>query len=358
MMKPVLRQLIMLLTGTTVALAAMLTYFFAPIGWQEYSADWTAGPITPPNAAVKSSPFQFEDVTLPSGVNVRHGNRTGLIDIRQVMAPGIGLDDLDGDGLVDIFLVNSTIAHPSQHDAADNEAAGNNIAGNDIAPESHIDDEPQTPDDLLHGRENALFLNRGGMRFDAVPNAGGATRGEWAMGCAIADYDLDGDKDIFVTALGPNRLYENDGRAAFEEVGSAKGVDDAGWSTGAAFADYDLDGDLDLYVANYLQFDQSLIPDDNEFRSDRGEPPAFSPYLFTASADSLLRNDDGLFQPASESAGIASDGGKGMAVSFADLETDDGHVQFTLIDQRGNVGTDAEFDVDPYRGVVRRELRE
>ena len=72
------------------------------------------------------------------------------------------------------------------------------------------------------------------------------------MGCAVADYDNDGDPDLYITNYGPNVLYRNEGGAF---APAKAGVDLDGWSTSATFGDYDLDGDLDLYVAQYLDFE-------------------------------------------------------------------------------------------------------
>ncbi|HIC64492.1 MAG TPA: CRTAC1 family protein, partial [Paracoccus sp.] len=98
---------------------------------------------------------------------------------------------------------------------------------------------------------NALFRNDAG-HFSTV-EAGVAHPGV-GMGVAAADYDLDGDLDLYLTNYGPNVLYRNDG-GLFTDIGAATGVDDPRWGTSCAFADYDLDGDLDLYVANYVSYD-------------------------------------------------------------------------------------------------------
>jgi hypothetical protein len=143
------------------------------------------------------------------------------------------------------------------------------------------------------------------------------------MGCVAADYDGDGDEDVYVTVLGANRLYRNDGHGSFEDVSAAAGVNDSRWSTAAAFADYDLDGDLDLYVANYLHFDPSAIPARVAPAFDRDEPPAFSPYIFRYEADALFRNNgDGTFTDVTEAVGVVDNGGKGLGVAFGDVSND------------------------------------
>jgi hypothetical protein len=72
------------------------------------------------------------------------------------------------------------------------------------------------------------------------------------MSAAWGDYDNDGDLDLYVgnTTGWANQLFRNDGGGVFTDVTSGP-LDDLGYVFGVAWADYDEDGDLDLYVANY-----------------------------------------------------------------------------------------------------------
>ena len=76
----------------------------------------------------------------------------------------------------------------------------------------------------------------------------------YGLGVAAADYDNDGDTDIYITALGPDRLFRNSGSARFEDVTARAGVGDPGFSSSALWFDYDRDGRLDLFVANYVDW--------------------------------------------------------------------------------------------------------
>lgn len=276
------RQILVLCGATLAALALLLVDFLS-----------APARVIPAQAAVQATGLAravlpgdarrgFVDVTGESGVTAFHHAGEVLNDIRQVMAPGVGVGDLDGDDRLDLFLI----------------AAG--------------------PDG-----GNALLLNRGGLRFEPRSGPGQPSSGETGMGCALADVDSDHDLDIYVTAHGPNRLYINHGSAGFEEVAAQRGVADPRWSTGAAFADYDVDGDLDLYVSNYVAFDAAAWVNAVGFKNDRDEPPQFSPFLFPAEADALYRNDGGRFTDVTAQSGIAAAAGKGMAVAFADLNDDD-----------------------------------
>jgi hypothetical protein len=124
---------------------------------------------------------------------------------------GVAIGDVDGDGLADVFLAR--IEGPS-----------------------------------------ALYLNRGGWRFEDVASESGVALGDRpATGAMLADLDGDGDNDLLVLSMGGGTaLFENDGRGRFTEVTRSAGLaaDPLG-STTATAADVDGDGDLDLYVANY-----------------------------------------------------------------------------------------------------------
>ncbi len=71
-------------------------------------------------------------------------------------------------------------------------------------------------------------------------------------GVIIADYNQDGLPDIYLTNIGPNQLFTNQGNGKFVDDAVALGVADSSWSQAASWADFDRDGDLDLYVGNYI----------------------------------------------------------------------------------------------------------
>ena len=133
-----------------------------------------------------------------------------------------------------------------------------------------------------------------------------------------------------MTNFGPNVLFRND-NGNFANIGAATGVDDPRWGTSCAFADYDLDGDLDLYVANYVSYDPRTPKTDKAtpymagFQSYAGQVPPTYPHPdnFSGQADLLYRNDDGMsFTDVSAAAGIADLDGKGLGVVFADYDRD------------------------------------
>ena len=200
---------------------------------------------------------QFTEVTSEAGITFR--NTSGSAEkhyIIETQSAGVGWWDYDGDGELDLYFTNGP---------ADVEA-----------PES--------------GEGNALYRGLGRGRFAETTAQTGLGLKGWNMGCSMADYDNDGDTDLFVTRWGPDALFRNDGKSRFAEVGAKAGVADPGWGIGSGFGDYDNDWDLDLYVANYVEFALHGPPFFDQWCTHTGIPAACGPKGFTAQRDALFRN--------------------------------------------------------------------
>ena len=137
----------------------------------------------------------------------------------------------------------------------------------------------------------------GGASFtDVTSTAGGVGGASDGRGIAVADYDGDGNLDLYSPNNGANILYQNDGDGTFTDVTSTAGVGDTGTGAGAAWADYDGDGDMDLYVTNGAANDGANVR--------------------------LYRNDGGgTFTDVASSAGVG-DTSRGQGVVWTDYDGD------------------------------------
>jgi hypothetical protein len=146
------------------------------------------------------------------------------------------------------------------------------------------------------------------------------------VGVCAADVDADGWQDLYVTALGPNKLYRNNHDGTFTEHAKDAGVTVDGWSTGCGFADYDRDGDLDLFVSRYVKVDLANLPEFGKGKSCeyRGIAVQCGPRGLPGSSDLLFRNEgDGKFTDVSASAGVADTRGYfGLGIAWFDPNDD------------------------------------
>ena len=241
-----------------------------------------------------SAPPWFEDVAVSRGVTFVHesGHQARYL-LPEIMGGGAALLDIDGDGYLDMLLVQS-----------------GNISASPGAPAGH-----------------RLYRNRGDATFEDVSEASGiAAVPGYGMGVAIADYDNDGDTDIYLTNLGANALLQNDGRGRFTDVTRKAGVAGSGWSTSATFADIDADADLDLVVTRYLDWRPEV---ERECYSLTGLVDYCSPKNYDAPTSDLLfrNNGNGTFSDISRAAGLTTAVGNGLGV-IADDVNGDGRVDF------------------------------
>jgi len=228
------------------------------------------------------------DVTLAAGIDFVHVLVDGrMSNVVESLGSGAAVIDCDGDGWLDLYFVQSGWA-----------------AG--VVEGEHPASVPG----------DRLYRNRGDGTFEDVTRRAGLGSRGFGLAAVAADYDGDGDQDLYVLELGPNKLYRNRGDGTFEEVGARAGVADPRLSVGAAFLDYDGDSDLDLYVTNYLELDPDY---DYHYGPDVFPPPL----AFEAQPDALFQNrGDGTFEDVSAASGISSVAGRGMSVVAADFDGD------------------------------------
>ena len=242
---------------------------------------------------LSSAEVQFVDVTAEAGINFQHVNGAeGAYHLPETLGSGGAFFDADNDGYLDIYLVNS----------------------------GYWDEVPS-----VKQVSSVLYRNNGDGTFtDRTATAGVANRGNYGQGVACADYNNDGNVDLYVTNFGANVLYRNNGDGTFTDVTDLAGVGDPDWSCSATFLDYNQDGHLDLFVANYLVYSRDVT-----YRPcGEGITHTYChPSLFEGAPDTLYRNNgDGTFTDVSQEAGVDGIGGlfhgKGLGVVSADFNND------------------------------------
>jgi enediyne biosynthesis protein E4 len=183
------------------------------------------------------------------------------------------------------------------------------------------------PKNELPDKRDAKFWNRlyeqnRDGTFTDVTERSGLKGDGYSMGVAAADYDNDGDTDLYVTGYGSNHLYRNNGDGTFTDVTKNTGVGGSGWSTSAGWFDYDRDGRLDLFVARYVDWDFEIgTVYCGEFRP--GYRAFCHPDNFKSVTSILYHQKaDGSFEDLTAKAGLAEPGGKGLGVAFGDFDND------------------------------------
>jgi enediyne biosynthesis protein E4 len=233
--------------------------------------------------------MRFRDVTESSGVDLVV--TFGSVEKRYIIeytGTGASLIDYDGDGDLDLYLVNgSALSLP--------------------------------PGDPPRDR---LYRNDGGFHFTDVTGSAGLGSTEWGGGAVAADVDDDGDDDLLVTNFGSILLYRNNGDGSFTDVSGGAGLDDRRWHSSAAFGDLDGDGFLDLYVSNHAVYRREEPPSLPCYW--KGIQIACGPLAHVPETHLLYRNrGDGTFEDVSRSSGVASKPGFGFGVVMDYFDDDD-----------------------------------
>src|ERR1035437_4124780 len=239
-----------------------------------------------------SHPIRFEDIAKKAGIHfVTENSPTPEKHQPETMPAGIALFDYDGDGLLDIYLVNG----------------------------AEIPSLEKTGPKYL----NRLYHNNGNGTFTDVTERAGVAGAGYGMGVAVGYYDNDGWPDLFLANVNGNQLFHNNGNGTFTDVTAKAGLSGAThngrkmWSISVGWFDYNRDGLLDLFVVNYCEWDPRYEPACVGLNG-RGycHPGSFAPLPNT-----LYRNNgDGTFTDVSAETGISAVPGKGMGVAFADYD--------------------------------------
>jgi hypothetical protein len=244
---------------------------------------------TPPQPTETAEVAWFEDITQEVGLDFTHD--AGVADevyfMPQITGSGSALFDFDGDGRLDILLLNN--AGPK-------------------------------------GRPNQLFKQMPDGTFKNVSKGSGLDFSGYCQGVAIGDVNNDGLPDVLITEYGGVRLFLNNGDGTFADVTVQAGLTNPLWATSAAFVDYNRDGWLDLVVVNYLKYEplkQCYLPDANR--------DYCAPATFVGTVTKLYRNlgkqpqgkeRNVCFEDVTIPSGLAQHSGPGLGVICADFNGD------------------------------------
>ena len=190
---------------------------------------------TPAQASGAGGTIQFEDIAAKAGLNfITQNSPTANKNQVETMVAGVALLDYDGDGWLDIYLVNGA-AIPSL--------------------------QKESP-----AYWNRLYRNNHDGTFTDVTERAGVAGAGYGMGVAVGDYDNDGRPDLFLANVTGNQLFHNNGDGTFTDVTAKAGLGGAEmkgkkmWSVGAGWFDYNNDGLLDLFVVNYCVWEVNKDP--------------------------------------------------------------------------------------------------
>jgi hypothetical protein len=197
--------------------------------------------------------------------NITHdvGSLSNLFDYDYFYnGAGVGVEDLNNDGLLDIFF-----------------------SGNQV--------------------NNTLYLNQGDLTFKDVSEPANINAGKvWSNGVTFVDINTDGWMDIYVSQGGPNTrdkrknlLFINQQNGTFQEKAEEYGLADMGISTQSVFFDLDKDGDLDCLVMNENELYGMDPISFNQYVNSNEETAYFN-------SSHLYRNDDGIFSDITKAAGL------------------------------------------------------
>jgi hypothetical protein len=246
-----------------------------------------ASPSPSPTPPRPSGPIEFTDVTSEAGIRFKHNSGAfGKKYLPETIGAGGAFLDYDNDGWQDILLVNSM----------------------------------DWPENKKRKSFPALYHNNKDGTFTDVTQQAGLGVETYGIGVAVADYDNDGNDDIYITCVGPNRLFRNLGGGKFADVTARAGVGDPGFSTSAAWFDFDNDGKLDLFVGNYVDW---TVQTDQYCTLDAKNKSYCTPQTYKGQSASLFHNrGNGTFENVTARAGVNDPAGKTLGVALLDYDDD------------------------------------
>jgi hypothetical protein len=252
------------------------------------AAGLVLGPAAFTAADAAAADLRFVDIAAPAGVTAPTWcGRAEKPHIMESNGTGLALLDYDGDGDLDLYLVN-----------------GWRLEGSRIAERG----------------VNRLYRNEGDGTFADVSERAGVGHDGWGSGVGVGDIDGDGAPDLMVTNFGADVLYRNRGDGTFEPLADGPGID--GWSAGAVLFDADGDSDQDLYLTAYIDCTMEEVLEAEPELDWEGLKVMVGPFGLEGLGNAYFENlGEGRFRDATAEAGL-EDAGLYYSFGVAALDLD------------------------------------
>lgn len=243
------------------------------------------------------SQIQFVDVAEKVGLDFRYTfGDYNYENILESSGSGITIFDYNGDGWMDIYMLNGT----------------------------YLEGISDPSGKVFNHTPNSLYRNNQDGTFTESAREAGIDDRHWSMSAGAFDYDNDGDTDLYLLNYGPNVFYQNRGDGTFYDIADQLGLRGepllngfTKWSVSVAFWDFDLDNRTDVMVGNFLAFDPSYIspttPDLMPHPSEYQGQPSFL----------YQQQPDGSFKNVTEDLGLLYPQSKCMGITVYDYQEDD-----------------------------------
>ncbi len=261
-------------------------------------------------SSCKQDKPHFTELTSEAGIDFMYnfGDYT-YENILESSGSGITVFDYDGDGWMDLYMMNGTWL------------------------EGISDEEGK----VFADTPNRLYHNQGDGTFKELAVQAGVDDRHWSMAAGPIDIDRDGDQDLYLLNYGPNIFYRNNGDGTFTDIADQLGLvgpDSLNaykkWSVGVSFWDYNQDGRLDAFVGNFLAFDPEYVSPTNPELM-----PHPSEYAGQASL-MYMQEPDGSFKEVTAELELLYPDSKCMGLTIFDYDQDGDLDMFQGNDHQAN----------------------